>query len=163
MKLKQVVLKQNQLVKIILLNVNNNSEEITKMKIVDIEGIGPKYGGMLNEAGIISADNLLKTGANKKDRNELAQKTGIDESRILKWVNLCDLCRINGVSTQYSELLEAAGVDTVKELRNRNAENLTEKMQEINTEKKLVRVVPGLKSVQSWVDQAKTLDPIVTY
>ena len=133
------------------------------MKIEAIEGIGPKFGEMLREQGVSSPAKLLAQGATRKGRESLAAKCGIDGGRILKWVNLCDLCRISGISTQYSELLEAAGVDTVKELRNRNAENLAEKMQEVNSAKKLVRQAPGLKSVQSWVDQAKKLDPAVSY
>ena len=95
---------------------------------------------------------------------ELAEKSGIDDSMILKWVNMADLYRVNGVGSEYSELLEKAGVDTVKELRNRNAENLLAKMKEINSQgKALVRQLPGLKRVQSWIENAKKLDPMVTY
>lgn len=133
------------------------------MKIEDIEGIGPKFGGMLREQGITSPAKLLAQGATRKGRQALAEKCGIDDGRILKWVNCCDLCRISGVSTQYSELLEAAGVDTVKELRNRNVENLVVKMREVNAAKKLVRQVPNVKNVESWVAQAKKLDPAVSY
>ncbi len=133
------------------------------MKIEDIEGIGPKFGELLRTQGITNPDKLLDQACSSKGRQVLAEKTGIDDTRILKWTNLCDLCRISGISTQYSELLEAAGVDTVKELRNRNAENLAEKMREINTAKKLVRQTPSLKSVQSWVDQARNMEPKVSY
>ncbi len=133
------------------------------MKIEDIEGIGPKFGELLRNQGISNPNKLLDQGCTTKGRKTLAEKTGIDDSRILKWVNLCDLCRISGISTQYSELLEAAGVDTVKELRNRNAENLADKVKEINAAKKLVRQTPSLKSIQSWVEQAKSLDPKVSY
>jgi predicted flap endonuclease-1-like 5' DNA nuclease len=133
------------------------------MKIEDIEGIGPKFGELLRNQGITSPQKLLDQACTRKGRQALAEKAGIDDGRILKWVNLCDLCRISGISTQYSELLEAAGVDTVKELRNRNAENLAEKMKEINASKKLVRQTPSLKSVLSWVDQAKKMDPKVSY
>ena len=133
------------------------------MKIEDIEGIGPAFGEKLRNAGINSTTKLLEAGATKKGRRDLAEKSDIDDSRILKWVNLCDLCRVKGISTQYSELLEAAGVDTVKELRNRNADNLAEKMQEINSAKKLVRQVPSLNKISYWVEQAKQLPPTVTY
>ena len=133
------------------------------MKIEDIEGIGVVNAEKLRNVKIDSVGKLLAQGATRKGREELIGKTGIDAGRILKWVNLCDLCRVKGVSTQYSELLEAAGVDTVKELRNRNAGNLAEKMQEINAAKKLVRQVPSEKSVQNWVEQAKQLPPTVTY
>lgn len=133
------------------------------MKIEDIEGIGPKYGKILRENGIDSPAKLLATGATSKGRKELEQKTGLSHTNVLRWVNLADLCRIKGVSTQYSELLEAAGVDSVKELRNRNAENLTMKMKEINTQRKLVRALPNGKKVAQWIDHAKSLPPMVSY
>lgn len=133
------------------------------MKIEQIEGIGPSYGAKLREVGINSPGKLLSRGATRKGRQEIAQATGIDEGRVLKWVNLADLCRISGISTQYSELLEAAGVDTVKELRNRNADNLAAKMQEVNREKHLCRQTPSLKNVNNWVSQAKSLPPAVMY
>ena len=132
-------------------------------KIEDIEGIGPAYGEKLRNSGISTCESLLEMGASRKGRQDIAEKTGISDGNILSWVNLADLCRIKGVSTQYSELLEAAGVDTVKELRNRNAENLAEKMQEVNTAKKLVRLVPSAKSVSGWVEQAKSMQPVVTH
>jgi len=133
------------------------------MKIEDIEGIGPKFGTKLREADIASVEKLLEKGANPKGRKTIAEQTGVDHGRILKWVNLCDLCRVSGISTQYSELLEMAGVDTVKELRNRNAENLHSKVEEVNAKKNLVRKTPGLKNIESWVDQAKKLTPVVSY
>jgi predicted flap endonuclease-1-like 5' DNA nuclease len=132
-------------------------------KIEDLEGVGSHYGRILREYGINSPKKLLEAGCTRQGRQDLAAKTGIDEARLLKWVNLCDLCRISGVSTQYSELLEAAGVDTVKELRNRNADNLASKIQEINGEKRLVRQPPNLKSVSKWIQQAKELDPLVSH
>ncbi|MBX2868078.1 MAG: DUF4332 domain-containing protein [Acidiferrobacterales bacterium] len=128
-----------------------------------IEGIGPKYGAKLREIGCSSPAKLLKDGADRQGRKRIAEKSGISDSIVLRCVNMADLFRIKGVATQYAELLEAAGVDTVKELRNRNAANLTEAMQKTNAEKKLVRQVPSLKSVEKWVAQAKTLPPVVTY
>jgi len=133
------------------------------MKIEAIEGIGPAYGERLRNAGIDSIEKLLKNGSSKKQRIALAEKSGIDESKLLRWVNLCDLCRIKGVSSQYSELLEAAGVDTVKELRNRNADNLFVKMREINKAKNLVRCVPSEANVKKWIEQAKTMTPMVSH
>ena len=82
---------------------------------------------------------------------------------ILEWTNLADLMRIKGIGKQFSELLEAAGVDTVKELRNRNADNTAAKMAEVNAEKKLTRSVPAASMVANWVAQAKTMDPIIEY
>jgi len=133
------------------------------MKIEDIEGIGPTFSEKLRIVEIITVESLLEKGAHPDGRKMISEMTGIESSKILKWVNLCDLCRISGVSTQYSELLEMAGVDTVKELRNRNAENLHTKIQEVNAEKYLVRKIPSLQSVSSWVEQAKKMDPAVQY
>lgn len=133
-------------------------------KISDIEGIGPAYQEKLRNAKVRSVNTLLKKGCNRQGRKELSKTTGIDESMILKWVNMADLYRVKGVGSEYSELLEKAGVDTVKELRNRNAGNLHAKMVEVNSEgRPLVRQLPGLKSIESWVSEAKKLTPMVTY
>ena len=116
-------------------------------KIADIEGIGPKFAEKLKKVGIRSVNALLQAGATKKGRKELAEKSGIDETLILKWVNFADLYRIPGVGSEYSELLEKAGVDTVKEMRNRRADNLHAKMVEVNSKGRgLVRQLPGLKT-----------------
>ena len=132
-------------------------------KISDIEGIGPSYAEKLKKAGIRSVGGLLKMCCDKKGRKNVAEITGVDESKLLKWANMADLYRIKGVGSEYSELLEAAGVDTVKELRNRNSENLHAKMLEVNTEKKLVRQLPSAKQVADFVEQAKGLDPVITH
>lgn len=132
-------------------------------KIEDIEGIGPRHGDALRRAGISSVDKLLEAGCDREGRQSLAEKTGIGEKQILKCVNMADLFRIKGVASQYAELLECAGVDTVKELRNRNPESLAEKMAAVNVEKRLTRQTPSVKSVRSWVSQAKSLPPKVTY
>lgn len=132
-------------------------------KIDEIEGIGPAYKEKLNGAGIGTTDDLLDSCCDKKGRAAMAEKTGLSEGQLLKWANMADLMRISGVGEEYSELLEAAGVDTVKELRNRNAENLAAKMAEVNEEKKLTRAVPAASQVEKWVEQAKTLDPKITH
>ena len=132
-------------------------------RIEDIEGIGPSHGAALRDAGINSVEKLLEIGGGKKGRSEIASKTQISETRILKWVNHADLFRISGIAGQYAELLEGAGVDTVKELRNRNADNLAAKMLEINEQKKLVRRPPSVKVVSGWVEQAKSLQPKVSH
>ncbi len=131
--------------------------------IESIEGIGPKFGEALRSAGVRTVDDLLEAGATKAARGALAEKTGISEVRVLKCVNMADLFRINGVASQYAELLECAGVDTVKELKHRNAENLAAKMAEVNDEKNLVRRTPSAKVVQHWISQAGKLPPKVTY
>jgi predicted flap endonuclease-1-like 5' DNA nuclease len=132
-------------------------------KIEEIEGIGPAYGEKLAAGGIGTTDDLLNLCADAKGRKSTAEKTGLSESQLLKWANMADLMRISGVGSEYSELLEAAGVDTVKELRNRNAANLATKMDEVNADKKLTRTVPNEAVVQRWVDQAKELDPLITH
>jgi len=128
-----------------------------------IEGIGPKTGASLRKAGIRTVEKLLETGCTKKGRKQLAESTGISEQQLLSCVNMADLFRIKGVASQYAELLVAAGVDTVKELRNRNAANLTTKMAEVNAAKKLVRVSPSSSVVTRWVEQAKSLPPMVSH
>lgn len=131
--------------------------------IAEIEGIGPVYAGKLEAVGIKTTAALLKRAASPKGRKELSSESGLEEGQILKWANMADLMRVKGVGEEYSELLEAAGVDTVKELRNRRADNLHAKMAEVNAEKKLVRVLPGLSNVERWVAHAKELDPVMTY
>ncbi|MEM7195486.1 MAG: DUF4332 domain-containing protein [Pseudomonadota bacterium] len=128
-----------------------------------IEGIGPVYGAKLRAIKCSSPAQLLKDGATRKGRKQIAEKSGISDSIILRCVNMADLFRIKGVATQYAELLEAAGVDTVKELRNRNAANLTKAMADCNAKRKLCRQVPSLSMVEKWIAQAKTLKPVVTY
>ena len=133
--------------------------------IEDIEGIGPRYGKMLRKVGIKRTHHLLDRGASKKGRKALAAESKVDEKLILKWSNMADLMRIRGVGEEYSELLEAAGVDTVKELRNRKPENLHKAMADANNRKKnkLVRQLPGAVQVEKWVAQAKKLPPVMTY
>ncbi|MEZ6006039.1 MAG: DUF4332 domain-containing protein [Planctomycetota bacterium] len=131
--------------------------------IEEIEGIGPAFGEKLKTAGVKNTDNLLKACATPAGRKDLAEKSGISYDNLLKWANRADLMRINGVGKQFSELLENAGVDTVKELATRRADNLSAKMAEINAVKKLTRVVPKQEMVQEWIDKAKTMDAIITH
>ncbi|MFG6381777.1 MAG: DUF4332 domain-containing protein [Muribaculum sp.] len=132
-------------------------------KVIDIEGVGDAYAVKLNEAGIKTVDELLERCVTPKGRKDLAEATGISSKLILKWANHADLFRINGIGPQFAELLEAAGVDTVKELRHRKAENLVAKMEEINTEKHLTRRVPSVAEVQKMIDEAAALPPTITY
>lgn len=132
-------------------------------RIEDIEGIGPSMGAALRDAGVNTVDKLLEKACDKRGRKMLAGKTQISEARLLKWVNMADLFRIRGVASQYAELLEGAGVDTVKELKNRNAENLAAKMNEINEQKSFVRKTPSVNVVTAWVEQARSLPPKVTH
>jgi len=132
-------------------------------KIIDLEGVGPVYAEKLVAAGVKTVEGLLKAGATPKGREALAAKAGVSKDKILEWTNYADLYRIKGVGEEYSQLLEAAGVDTVRELAQRKAENLHAKMLEVNTAKKLVRQVPTLKMVESWVAQAKELPRAIEY
>jgi len=131
--------------------------------IIDIEGIGSVYQKKLKAIGVATTDKLLELGATPKGRKELAEKTGIGEALILEWVNHSDLYRIKGVGSEYSDLLEEAGVDTVVELSKRVAKNLYEKMVEVNAAKKLVRKLPVEKQVADWIEQAKKLPRKVSY
>ena len=131
--------------------------------ITEIEGIGPTYGEKLKAVGITNTDKLLDACASKKGRKATADETGLTEAQLLKWANMADLMRISGVGEEYSELLEAAGVDTVKELKMRRPDNLTAKMAEVNADKKLVRQVPSESQVTKWVDQAKALKPMISH
>ena len=132
-------------------------------KIQDIEGIGPSYGEKLAKAGIKTTDDFLKHCCDKAGRTKMAAATGMSEKLILRWANQADLMRISGVGPQFGELLEAAGVDTVKELKMRNADNLAKRIAEINTEKKLARSTPATSVVTEWIEQAKTLPPTISH
>jgi predicted flap endonuclease-1-like 5' DNA nuclease len=131
--------------------------------IIEIEGIGEKFAAKLKAAGVATVEGLLETAASGKGREDLAAKTGIDKTKILEWVNRADLYRIKGVGEEYSDLLEAAGVDSPAELAHRVPANLLAKMTELNTAKKLVRKLPTEKQVADWVQQAKALPKLVTH
>jgi len=131
--------------------------------IMDIEGIGKEYAKKLAEIGIKTTEALLNQGATPKGRKIIEEKTKIDHKLILEWANLADLFRIKGIGEEYSDLLEEAGIDTVVELANRNAENLYEKILEVNSKKKLVRRPPTLSMVKSWIEQAKKLNRVIEY
>jgi predicted flap endonuclease-1-like 5' DNA nuclease len=132
-------------------------------KIEEIEGIGPVMGEKFRHAGITNTEKLLAGTKTKKQRHDLAEETGIPEKQILKFANMADLFRLSGVGQEFSELLEAAGVDTVPELAQRNAQNLTAKMEEVNEVKKLTRRTPSLKEVEKWIAEAKELPRALEY
>ena len=133
------------------------------MKIADVEGIGPAYAAKLAKAGVKTTDELLARGAKPKGRDELEKTTGISHGKILEWVNHVDLYRIDGVGSEYSDLLEEAGVDSPVELAHRVPANLAAKIAEINAKKKLVRRVPTEKVVAGWIAQAKKLPKVVEH
>jgi len=130
-----------------------------------IEGIGAKYADKLRASGTRTAEALLDNGATRRGRAELARIAGLSEKRILEWVNRADLMRIKGVSTQYSDLLEAAGVDSVRELASRNVRSLASRLAEVNEKgrQRLVRRVPSEAVVQKWVAEAKKLPKVVRH
>jgi len=132
-------------------------------KLSKVEGIGEVYAQKLQEAGIRTTQALLEKGASPQGRTEIAEKTGISGKLILEWVNHVDLFRIKGVGEEYSDLLEAAGVDTVPELAQRNPEHLHQKLVAVNQEKKLVRQLPTQSQVGDWIEQAKRLPRVITY
>ena len=132
-------------------------------KVVDIEGVGATYAEKLAAAGINKVEELLAKCATPTGRKALAEETGISDKLILKWTNHADLIRIHGVGPQFAELLEAAGVDTVKEFRHRNAENLAAKMEEVNAAKNLVNRVPSVKELAKMIAEASTLEVVITY
>lgn len=133
------------------------------IKIETIEGVGAVYAAKLAEVGIITTEDLLIAAGTRKGRQELVEKTGISSKLVLKWVNRADLMRVPGIGEEYSDLLEAGGVDTVKELRNRKAENLHKTLVQVNDEKSLVRRPPHLSEVEAWVAAAKEIEPRVSY
>ena len=131
--------------------------------IMDIEGIGPVMAKKLKAAGIRTTGKLLDAAKDVKGRKALAAKIGVDERTVLKWANLADRMRIKGVGEDYAELLQAAGVDTVRELRYRNVRNLAKAMADANRMRKLVRLLPSETQVRSWIEQAKQLPSKITY
>lgn len=131
--------------------------------LVDIEGIGETYAKKLKDAGVATQEALLEKAGSAKGREELAAASGISEKLILEWVNHVDLMRIKGVGSEYSDLLEEAGVDSCTELAHRRADNLHAKLVEINEQKKLVRALPTQEQVEDWIEQAKKLPKVVTH
>ena len=132
-------------------------------KIEDIEGIGPVKGKKLREAGVKSTASLLASAVTPKQRKALAEKSGLDEAQILKFANMADLYRVKGIGSEYAELLEAAGVDTVPELSKRKAANLAQAMAAVNGAKKLVSQLPSEKLVAKWIENAKALPRVLKY
>lgn len=132
-------------------------------RIEDVEGIGSVRGEKFRAAGIKDTDSLLAGCKTAKQRKELAEKVGLSEAQVLKYANMVDLYRVKGVGSEFSELLEAAGVDTVPELARRDAANLTKAMAAANEKKKLTRQVPAETEVARWIEHAKTLPRVLEH
>lgn len=128
-----------------------------------IQSMGHRNETKLRKAGVRTTDSLLKVAATRTGRRRLAKETGLSESDILSWANRADLLRITGVGSEYADLLEVAGVDTIRELRRRSPARLLEAMTELNLRKRLVRRLPTEGMVSGWVDEAKALEPLVTH
>jgi predicted flap endonuclease-1-like 5' DNA nuclease len=133
------------------------------MKIADIEGVGPAYAAKLQAAGVVTTDDLLAIGGKPKGRGDLAAKTGISEKLILEWTNHADLMRIDGVGSEYSDLLEAAGVDSPAELAQRNATNLATTFAELDAARNTVRRIPSQEVIEGWIAQAKKMEKMVEH
>jgi predicted flap endonuclease-1-like 5' DNA nuclease len=134
------------------------------MNIVDIEGIGPKYAAALQAAGINTTDDLLREGGSASGRDRLERETGISGTLILEWVNHADLTRLDGVGSEYADLLEAAGVDSCAELARRNAANLAQTFQEVDAARpNWIRRIPSEETISGWIEQAKSLDRAVSH
>jgi predicted flap endonuclease-1-like 5' DNA nuclease len=133
------------------------------MKIMDVEGIGPAYAGKLQEAGCVTTDDFLAKAGRKSGRESLAAATGISEKLILEWANHVDLMRIDGVGSEYADLLEAAGVDSPAELAQRNAGNLAVTFGELDAGRNTVRRIPSEAVVAGWIAQAKTMGRMVEH
>ena len=132
-------------------------------RIQEIEGIGPVYAAKLVEVGIKTTGSLLKSCGDPKGRDALSEKTAISHQLLLKWANMADLMRISGIGRQLAELLEASGVDTVKELKHRLADNLAAKMAEVSAEKRLCQRTPSSAVVAKWIAQANIMDAAILY
>lgn len=132
-------------------------------KITDIQGIGAVYSARLLQAGIDTPEALLAKAATRRQRSELAARTGISGTLLLTWTNHADLFRVRGIGPQYAELLELAGVDTIKELGHRIPSNLAIRMREVNERRRLVRGAISERAVARWIEEAKALPPIMKY
>lgn len=131
--------------------------------IKDIEGIGPAHAEKLKRLRIRTTTKLLEAAKSPRGRKALAELTGIEHSHLLRWANMADMMRIKGIGEDYSELLGAAGVDTVRELKYRNPKRLAEAMAAANAKRKLVRLLPSEKAVTRWIAEAKTLPIKISY
>ena len=134
------------------------------MKIEDVEGIGPIFAQKLQAAGVNTTDDLLERGGNQAGRASLASASGLTETQLLEWVNHADLMRINGVGSEYADLLEAAGVDSCAELAQRNAANLAQTFQELDAARpNWIRQIPSEATVAAWIAEAKTMEAVVSH
>jgi hypothetical protein len=131
--------------------------------ITDIDGIEGEKAAILKSVRIRTTERLLEAARTVKGRKALAAKTGFAEKQLLCWANVADRMRIHGISKEYAELLQAAGVDTVKELRYRSPANLVRAMADANKKRKMVRLLPSEKVVCRWIESAQKLELKIKY
>lgn len=141
-----------------------NKEETTmSYSIAEIDPLQPGIAIRLRSFGIRTTDKLLEAAKDPKGRKTLAERTGLSPQCLLRAANFADKMRIKGIGEDYAELLEAAGVDTVRELKYRNPANLAKRMAEVNKQLKLVRVLPSEKVILRWIETAKKLPIKISY
>ena len=126
-------------------------------KIEQIEGIGPHFGARLVAAGVHTSDDLLNRTATAEGRQQLAIATGLSTMQLTTWRHQADLMRVSGIGSEYGQLLEAAGIETVRELAQRKPENIVNLLDRVNEQKQLTRQVPPLKTVSKWVERARRM------
>lgn len=130
--------------------------------ISSIRSIGHRNATKLRKSKVRTTESLLDQASTRKGRTEVSQRTGIATADLLRWAHQADMMRMGGIGSEYADLLAAVGVDTIKVLRRRNAENLMDAMSQINTRRRLIQRLPTSEMVQSWIDAAGTSDPMVT-
>ncbi len=129
----------------------------------EIKGINESMINLLKAQGLVDSDTLLEATRTPGGRKELADTIGVDKGTILELANRADLARIKGIGRVYSDLMEEAGVDTVKELAKRVAVNLHAKLVEINSVRQLTQRPPSAEQVAGFIEQAKSLPPMLEY
>lgn len=142
---------------------NGKQENLVRLKIIEIKGVGPSYGEKLESLNIKTTYDLLKKCTTPQDRRKISKKSKISETIILKWVNMIDLLRIKGIGAEISEFMEYLGTDTINKLANSDPEILFQKMKDLNNNKNIIKRTPTLRKVENWISQAKEIPRIVKY
>lgn len=128
-----------------------------RVTISKLNGIQPEIETKLRAHNIKDSKELLQAYHRFGSANRLAEHVGADASHITLLLNRADLARIRGIGEAYTGLLEAAGIQTIKELARRCPEELRAQFERINGERKLVGRVPAQATVNGWVNKARRL------
>ncbi len=128
-----------------------------------IESMDQRDATKLRKAGVRTTNALLNTASSRTGRRRLAREADLSKSEILSWANCADLMRIKGIGSEYADLMAAAGVDTIRELRRRNPDRLLAAMTDVNARRRVIRRLPTLGMVSGWVEAAKETEPLVTH